>query len=133
MLSVRITAARPTNSWPLRRLGHADECHNSSYGRGQIDATSIHLGIPLLIELSHYEALALRILQHGMPAMNETNLTQPRSLCESCLHLREVISGKGSRFLMCRLSQTDHRFQKYPPQPIVGCSGHKPAEEAERS
>jgi len=47
------------------------------------------------------------------------------SLCESCLHLREVISGRGSRFLLCLLSQTDSRFPKYPPQPVVRCSGYQ--------
>ena len=37
--------------------------------------------------------------------------------------MREVISGKGSRFLLCEVSQTDPRFEKYPPQPIVRCLG----------
>ena len=45
------------------------------------------------------------------------------SLCEACAHLREVTSGKGSRFLMCRLSLSDARFPKYPPQPVVACAG----------
>ena len=48
------------------------------------------------------------------------------SLCESCVHRREVISGKGSRFLLCLLSRTDGRFPRYPPQPVVRCSGHEP-------
>jgi hypothetical protein len=43
------------------------------------------------------------------------------SLCESCPHMKEVISGKGSRFLMCQKAADDNRFQKYPPQPIVQC------------
>jgi hypothetical protein len=47
------------------------------------------------------------------------------SLCESCAHLREVISGKGSRFLLCLLSQSDKRFPRYPPQPVVRCDGYK--------
>jgi hypothetical protein len=48
------------------------------------------------------------------------------SLCESCVHLREVISGKGSRFLLCLLSRSDERFPKYPAQPVVRCTGHEP-------
>lgn len=48
------------------------------------------------------------------------------SLCETCEHLREIISGTGSRFLLCRLSQTDPRFPKYPPQPVIRCNGFKP-------
>ena len=47
------------------------------------------------------------------------------SLCKSCLNVREVVSGTGSTFLLCRLSQTDKRFPKYPPQPVVRCDGHK--------
>ena len=45
------------------------------------------------------------------------------SLCEQCRHMQEVLTGKGSRFLLCRLSQTDRRFPKYPPQPVIQCSG----------
>ena len=44
-----------------------------------------------------------------------------QSLCESCRHLREIVSGKGSRFLMCLLSQTEVRWPKYPPQPVRQC------------
>ena len=48
-----------------------------------------------------------------------------RSLCESCSHMREIVSGTGSRFVLCQLSQTDNRFPKYPPQPLVRCEGHE--------
>jgi hypothetical protein len=47
------------------------------------------------------------------------------SLCENCRHLRTVISAKGSRFLLCLLSQTDARLSKYPPQPVRQCSGYQ--------
>jgi hypothetical protein len=40
--------------------------------------------------------------------------------------MREVISGKGSRFLLCRLSATRPSFPKYPPQPVTQCPGHTP-------
>lgn len=50
-----------------------------------------------------------------------------QSLCESCTQMREIISGKGSRFLLCRLSQQDRRFPKYPPQPVLRCQGYQPA------
>jgi len=49
-----------------------------------------------------------------------------RSLCETCARVREVITPKGSRFLLCRLSQTDPAFPKYPPQPVVCCDGYRP-------
>ena len=51
------------------------------------------------------------------------------SLCESCARVREVISGKGSRFLLCLLAQSDSRFPKYPPQPVLRCGGHKPRQD----
>jgi hypothetical protein len=53
------------------------------------------------------------------------------SLCETCAHLREVVSGTGSRFLLCRLSQSDPRFPKYPPQPVHRCEGYSNRQVAE--
>lgn len=47
------------------------------------------------------------------------------SLCRSCGNVREVVSGTGSKFLLCRLSHEDKRFPKYPPQPVVQCSGYE--------
>jgi hypothetical protein len=54
-----------------------------------------------------------------------------QSLCIACRHMQEVVSGKGSRFLLCRLSQTDRRFPKYPPQPVIRCAGHAKGTQAE--
>ncbi len=48
----------------------------------------------------------------------------PRSVCETCLKMREVVTPKGSRFLLCTQSKTDPRFAKYPPQPVVRCEGY---------
>jgi hypothetical protein len=48
-----------------------------------------------------------------------------RSLCESCAMMREVLTPKGSRFLLCTMSATDQRYAKYPPQPVVGCDGYR--------
>jgi hypothetical protein len=47
------------------------------------------------------------------------------SLCTSCAHCREIITGKRSTFFLCQLSQQDRRFPKYPPQPIVRCTGYE--------
>jgi hypothetical protein len=47
------------------------------------------------------------------------------SLCHSCRWMREITSGKGSRFVLCRKSQEDTRFAKYPPQPIGRCAGYE--------
>lgn len=48
-------------------------------------------------------------------------------LCANCLHARLIESDKGSAFLQCHLSFTDPRFKKYPPLPVVNCSGYLPA------
>ncbi|MFP6603225.1 MAG: hypothetical protein VB862_11910 [Pirellulaceae bacterium] len=45
------------------------------------------------------------------------------SLCTRCSHVKEVVSGSGSRFLLCQLTFTDPRFSKYPAQPVVDCAG----------
>jgi len=46
------------------------------------------------------------------------------SLCETCQRMREVISAKGSRFLLCELALTDNAFPKYPGQPVLRCRGY---------
>lgn len=53
------------------------------------------------------------------------------SLCETCRNMREVVSGTGSRFLLCKVSQTDPRFKKYPMQPITSCLGYAKRDAAE--
>ena len=53
-----------------------------------------------------------------------------RSLCESCERMREVVTPRGSRFVLCRLSLTDPAYPKYPPQPVVRCAGHVPRDAA---
>jgi putative acetyltransferase len=50
------------------------------------------------------------------------------SLCESCARVREILTPRGSRFLLCRLSATDPAYPKYPRQPVVRCSGYWPKE-----
>jgi hypothetical protein len=48
------------------------------------------------------------------------------SLCDTCSHAREIVSGTGSRFLLCRKSQEDRHYPKYPPQPVRACAGFQP-------
>jgi hypothetical protein len=51
-----------------------------------------------------------------------------QSLCETCASMRQVLTPRGSRFLLCQLSRTDAAFPKYPPQPVVRCAGYRPRE-----
>jgi hypothetical protein len=43
--------------------------------------------------------------------------------------MREVVTPKGSRFLLCQLSKTDPDYPKYPPQPVVRCDGYQKKEQ----
>lgn len=58
------------------------------------------------------------------PAMTE-------SLCTHCRSCQAIVSGKGSRFFLCRKSLGDRRYPKYPPQPVVRCEGFEPAPSGE--
>ena len=51
-------------------------------------------------------------------------------LCDRCTHA-EIVASKRSRFLRCRLADTDPRFDKYPRLPVVRCDGfeERPASE----
>ena len=53
------------------------------------------------------------------------------SLCETCAWMREVVTPKGSRFLLCQLSKTDPAYSKYPPQPVVRGGGYRKNEQTE--
>jgi hypothetical protein len=44
-------------------------------------------------------------------------------LCAACVHARLVVSGRGSRFVLCERSRTDARFPRYPTLPVVACTG----------
>jgi len=37
--------------------------------------------------------------------------------------MREIVSGKGSRFLMCQRATGNTGLPKYPPQPVLVCAG----------
>ncbi len=53
------------------------------------------------------------------------------SLCESCAWVREVVTPKGSRFLLCQLSKSDPAYPKYPSQPVLRCDGYRNKEQPE--
>ena len=52
--------------------------------------------------------------------------TDAVGLCGTCQHVKRVDSAKGSRFYLCRLSETDPRFRRYPPLPVLRCGGYSP-------
>jgi hypothetical protein len=61
------------------------------------------------------------------PSGARRNATEmPPSLCLSCTWKREVVSGRGSRFLLCRRSATNPSLPKYPIQPVLDCPEFEP-------
>jgi hypothetical protein len=47
-------------------------------------------------------------------------------LCLACEHAQVVTSSKGSTFYLCRLSEVDPRFRRYPVLPVTACPGYSP-------
>jgi hypothetical protein len=45
--------------------------------------------------------------------------------------MREIVTPKGSRFLLCQLAQAGSIYPKYPPQPVVRCDGYQKKEKTE--
>ena len=46
-------------------------------------------------------------------------------LCAACRHRRRIESGKGSKFLLCRRSETDPHYPRYPRLPVLECAGYE--------
>jgi hypothetical protein len=63
--------------------------------------------------------------------VTEESLTA--GLCATCVHVRRVISDRGSEFYLCQLSKVDPAFPKYPRLPVVKCSGYEREALKERS
>ena len=47
-------------------------------------------------------------------------------LCETCTHAQIVRSSKGSSFVLCRLSEVNPAFRRYPALPVTACPGYSP-------
>ena len=56
--------------------------------------------------------------------MSLADLPTPPGLCANCEHLR-LAASKRSVFVRCGLADTDPRFPKYPPLPVVACAGYR--------
>jgi hypothetical protein len=70
-----------------------------------------------------------------MSADRDTNKNAPRpkdpgygGLCPGCAKVRLISSDKGSTFVMCRHSNADPRWPKYPPQPVRSCTAYEKVE-----
>jgi hypothetical protein len=47
-------------------------------------------------------------------------------LCATCTHARTIRSAKGSEFWLCEHAKTNPHFKKYPPLPVLRCTGFSP-------
>lgn len=47
-------------------------------------------------------------------------------LCATCRWTREVTNRRGSTFYRCLLADSDGRFVRYPPLPVLTCPGFEP-------
>ncbi len=46
-------------------------------------------------------------------------------LCATCRHVRVVENRRGSRFYLCRRSELDPSFVRYPRLPVAQCRGYE--------
>jgi hypothetical protein len=53
-------------------------------------------------------------------------LEAPPGLCRTCRHAVLLASAR-SVFLRCGLADTDARFLRYPPLPVLACRGYEKA------
>ncbi len=49
-------------------------------------------------------------------------------ICCDCRFAKRIETGKGSRFLLCRRSEIDPGYPRYPRLPVSSCAGHEAGE-----
>lgn len=47
-------------------------------------------------------------------------------LCVGCQFMRRIESARGSVFYLCRRSEKEPEFPKYPRLPVIQCKGYTP-------
>ena len=47
-------------------------------------------------------------------------------LCTDCQFMRRIRSARGSIFYLCRRSEKEPEFPKYPRLPVIQCKGYTP-------
>jgi len=54
-------------------------------------------------------------------------------LCQHCAHHRQIITDRGSEFLMCAAAGTETGLPRYPRLPVLTCPAFRPGTEADES
>jgi len=44
-------------------------------------------------------------------------------LCASCVHSSAIHNKEGNTFWLCKMSEKDVRYPKYPRLPVLNCAG----------
>src|SRR5437773_10570699 len=52
-------------------------------------------------------------------------ITDDVGLCRTCRWARIVTNRRGSTFFRCGRAETDARFPRYPPLPVLRCVGYE--------
>ncbi|MGA8104039.1 MAG: hypothetical protein WB869_17910 [Candidatus Acidiferrales bacterium] len=55
--------------------------------------------------------------------IKEQNDAARVGLCGRCVFAKKITSNRGSNFYLCRRSETDPGYPKYPPLPVIACPG----------
>jgi len=63
--------------------------------------------------------------QGSAPSLDD----EKAGLCRSCLYVRRIQSRRGSTFYLCRKSEKDPAYARYPPLPVLRCAGFEPDQE----
>ncbi|MFQ5551549.1 MAG: hypothetical protein ACE5FJ_09975 [Gemmatimonadales bacterium] len=71
----------------------------------------------------------LRIEDGRLVTDDSARLTTDAGLCGRCLYTRRVQGARDSVFWLCRRSESDTRFPKYPVIPVIQCEGYEPESE----
>lgn len=51
-------------------------------------------------------------------------------VCRNCVYAKWLRTKSGGEILLCRLSETDATYLKYPPLPMLSCRGWSAPEDA---
>ncbi len=57
---------------------------------------------------------------------------QAAGLCAECAEARRIASARGSTFWLCRRSERDPGFPRYPRLPVLRCEGFTRETDTER-
>ena len=55
--------------------------------------------------------------------MKDEGARSEAGLCSRCRHCHVIKNARGSRFYLCKRAETEPRYRRYPPLPVLSCPG----------